>query len=285
MKQALLITAYKDYKSLRQLVYMFHDAFYVFIHVDKKSKTISETQVEELNNMKHCTAIKKYCICWGAYAHLCAVKDLLYMAAENGDISYVHIITGEDYPVVPVHEIEKRFVKDTHIYMSVMYPKQLNKEVTVRYEYYNWFIDKDVRNPLLWQIQKMTVLFQKLIGIKRNSIGEFTSIYKGLIYTSMPMEVVRYILTYMQKHPEYEKDLRSCQLPEEFFFQTLLMNSKYAGQVRETDLRYMDWNKGDGSSPSYLDMSDYENIEAGDYIFARKFHPEISKELKNKYNT
>jgi len=280
MKQAILITAYKNYGNLKELVDFFAKECYVFIHIDAKSKEILEEQILELNTVESCFAIRKYAIYWGGYSHLRAVLDLMQMASEHPDISYVHIITGEDYPVRAFEEFQRKFLRDDHIYMSVMPPEEFKDTVTVRYRYYNWFIDKNVKNPVLWQLQRATVILQKLFGVSRDSIGEFCKIYKGLLYASFPREVLNYIESYLIKHPEYLKDLKRCQLPEEFFFQTIIMNSSYARQVAKQDIRYMNWEKGDSSSPIYLTMEAYGELQKKRYFFARKFHPIISQELK-----
>lgn len=58
MKQAILITAYKDKKQLENLINFFASRFLVLIHIDKRSKL----SIPEQTNVK---VIKKYKIRWG----------------------------------------------------------------------------------------------------------------------------------------------------------------------------------------------------------------------------
>ena len=44
----------------------------------------------------------------------------------------------------------------------------------------------------------------------------------------------------------------------------------------------MNWDRGDGGSPVYLDEADYDAIAQGAYCFARKFHGKESEDLKRK---
>lgn len=283
MKQAYLITAYKDAGSLFELADMFAKNGYVYIHIDKKSRTITDGDIEKLNQIPRCTAIRKYDIKWGGFNHVRAILELVMMAVGNDDVSYMHMLTGEDFPLVSPAKLDEQFLTCDDIYMSYIKPEELPETVTVRYRYYNWFQDRNVKNKVLWGLQHMTVKLQKACGVFREGIGEFTRIYKGLVYISMPKEAAAYVVEYVSRHEEFWDDLYKCQVPEEFFFQTLFMNhEKWSQKVVDRELRYMDWSKGDGSSPAYLTEEDYEAVMASGCLFARKFHPESSVELRNR---
>ncbi len=283
MRLAYLITAYKDAASLHELAQLCSQTGYVYIHVDKKSKTITDEDIQKLNEMNRCRAIRKYSIAWGGFNHVRAILELLMMATGNEDVSYVHLLTGEDFPLVSMEELDRRFLNNPSIYMSYITPEELPETVTVRYRYYNWFRDKNVKNKCLWQLQNITVKLQKLAGVYRRGIGEFERIYKGLVYISMPKEAMADVVEYVARHENFWEDLSKCQVPEEFFFQTIFMNdSKWSERVVDKELRYMDWSKGDGASPAYLQEADYEKIIESDCLFARKFHPEVSKSLRDK---
>lgn len=280
--QAFLITAYKDYEQLYELATYLSENNKVFIHVDKSSSEILLEHVQALNRICNCVAISTRVICWGSFTHVEAILDLIKLAVRDEAVSYMHLITAQDFPIVSLDEIERRFEKSKDIYLDYMGPDHLPETVKVRYQYYNWFVNKNVKNKWLWAIQYATVLMQKLVGVKRKSIGAFTSIYKGLVYISMPKDAAEYVLDYCEDEQDYLKALRRCQVPEEFFFQTLFMNSYFKDRVVKKELRYMNWEKGDGSSPAFLDETDYESICEGDYVFARKFDTRISAKLKEK---
>ncbi len=290
MKQAYLITAYKDYESLKELAELFTRKGLCLIHVDTKSKTITDENIAQLNEMPGCRAVREYDIKWGGFAHVRAILKLLCMALEDQEVSYLHLLTGEDYPLVSPDRLDELFLGERRdaVYMDYMCPGELPETVTKRFRYYNFFQDRNVKNKLLWLIQDFTVKLQKLIGIDRKGIGAFDAsrIYKGLVYISLPREAAGYVVSYVSSHRDFWDDLKKCQVPEEFFFQTILMNNeKWRGHVVKQELRYMDWSKGDGASPCYLDMEDYDKImEARDRgcLFARKFHPQTSLSLRKR---
>jgi hypothetical protein len=95
----------------------------------------------------------------------------------------------------------------------------------------------------------------------------------------MPIAVVNYIIQYSNDYPSFMKSLKHTLIPEEFFFQTILMNSPYKNRIVNDNLRYTDWTERNGSIPAYLDISDYLKIENSGAFFARKVDESISKEL------
>lgn len=282
MKQAFVITAYKNYEGLKSLAEYLSGTCCVYIHVDAKSQMISEEQVKLLNEIPNCLALKKYAIAWGGFNHVLAICELLKLACDNQEVSYIHLLTGEDLPLKTPEELNQKYLKCKDIYMDVCDSEHFTPQVWKRYSYHNFFSDKNVKNPLLWQLQNITVNLQSLLGIKRTHLGEYQTkdVYKGLVYVSMPREAAEYILSYVLKHPEFMRDLRDCQIPEEFFFQTLFMNSPYRENIKNKSIRYLNWEKGDGGSPAYLDLDDLKILQNSNYDFARKFHDTVSDELK-----
>ena len=283
MKQAYLITAYKNFDELYELAEILSKTAYVFIHVDEKSREITDADVEKLNQLSGCEAIREYRIVWGGFAHVQAIVKLMAMALSKEDVSYMHLLTGEDFPLLTPEQLDEKFLTSDQIFMDYLTPEQLPETVTKRYQYYNWFTDQNVKNKILWQLQNMTVKVQKKAGICRKGIGPFTRIYKGLVYVSMPREAAAYVVSFVAKHGEFWDDLAVCQVPEEFFFQTIFMNDKnWREHVVNKQLRYMDWTKGDGSSPAYLTLEDYDKVKASGCAFARKFHPKQSEILRDR---
>ena len=283
MKQAYLITAYKNFDELYELAEILSKTAYVFIHVDEKSREITDADVEKLNRLPGCEASREYRIVWGGFAHVQAIVKLIAMALSKEDVSYMHLLTGEDFPLLTPEQLDEKFLASDQIYMDYLTPEQLPETVTKRSQNYNWFTDQNVKNKVLWQLQNMTVKVQKKAGICRKGIGSFTKIYKGLVYVSMPREAAAYVVSFVAKHGEFWDDLAVCQVPEEFFFQTIFMNDKnWREHVVNKQLRYMDWTKGDGSSPAYLTLEDYDKVKASGCAFARKFHPKQSEILRDR---
>ncbi|MBQ8189591.1 MAG: hypothetical protein IJZ44_07400 [Lachnospiraceae bacterium] len=286
-KQAYLITAYKDFAAVYELASFLCEYDKVYIHVDQKSKEIGSDEIGRLNALPNCEAYSEYAIAWGGYTHVQAILSLMKRAVADEEVSYMHLLTGEDFLLQSPRTLHQMFVEENRIYLSFIKEQDFNEAVKKRYLYYNLLQNKNVKNPILWQLQNFTVTIQKWCGIHRKALGEFQTIYKGLVYISLPTEAALDILDYVQNHPEYEKDLYRCQIPEEFFFHTLLLNEsfcngKWKEKIVDKELRYMNWERGNGGSPVYLNDDDYEQMADYDGCFARKFHGQESAGLKQK---
>lgn len=289
-KQAYLLTAYKDFDAVYELACFLSSKDMVWIHVDAKSQALGDKELAKLNALPNVEAFKEYEIAWGGYNHVKALLALMKRAVDFSSISYIHFLTGEDFPLYSPEELHDRFVDDEHIYLDYIEQEDFPEAVTKRYYYKNYFQDKNVKNPWLWQLQNLTVNVQKLMGVKKTTLGEFDRVYKGLVYMSMPMAAAQDILSYLDAHPEYERELYDTQVPEEFFFHTMLLNESFVdGKWKEAivkgELRYMDWSRGDGSSPCYIEDGDFAKLaeaKSNGKFFARKFHGVESRQLREK---
>ena len=201
------------------------------------------------------------------------------MAVLDQDITYLHIISGQDYPVKSMEEFREQFEHSQNIYMTCISENQFPDVIKDRLSYYvingNW----DSRKKVVYIINKLSQIFQKILKKTRNSLGEFTRIYKGMVWVSMPRDVAFYVLDYINTHPEFMKDLEHTVVAEEFFFQTLLANSIHKSKIVPDNLRYTDWNIRYKSIPAYLDETDYNKIIASNAFFARKVQYDISRDL------
>lgn len=72
--QAFLITAYKDFDSLKELTAALSRHGLCFVHADRRG-TITAAQIDELNTMPNVRAIRKRKVNWGSIEHLYAMLD------------------------------------------------------------------------------------------------------------------------------------------------------------------------------------------------------------------
>src|SRR5690554_119970 len=102
MKQAILITAYKNIQQLKELVCFFDaDYFNIYVHLDRKSKfTLKDIDLLREPQIKLIT--NRYKVNWGGFNHLKAYLYLCREALKEEENFYFHLITGQDYPVKPL---------------------------------------------------------------------------------------------------------------------------------------------------------------------------------------
>lgn len=267
--QAVIITAYKSKSQLLDLIHFFKSGFKIYIHLDNKSK-LKPSDFD----FQNVTVLKKYNVYWGSLNHLKAILDLLTLATLEDDIKYIHIISESDIPLKPLSEF-KKFENDKKIYMDCMPIDKINNS-KIEKRYSQGVISSNLNNK-----NKFIRVCNYVYGHthkKNNKIGEFNNIYKGLVWCSFPKNVGKYVISYSIKNSFLDK-LKHVLIPEEFFFQTILSNSKYYSEIKNDNLRFDKWKKQNGSIPAILDMSNIDELYRSNCYFARKIDPVISKEL------
>lgn len=270
LKHVFLVTAYQDAPSLNRLMHKLLEYGQVLIHIDKNSAL----QLNDIEAREGVEVYKKYKVNWGSYHHLKSILFLLKEAMRHHP-DYVHVITGQDYPIVSSEDFDAFFVE--HEGQSFLDFESVpdGSWMQERYKYY-WFTDciqhpksfDFLPHPMIGKLLK----WQKRLGIKRCHIGDFgiDEMRKGMVYVSLHKDAARYVLDYLSKHSVYVRSLRTCLIPEEFCFQTILVNSPLRDTLVNDNLRYMDWQFRDGISPCVLNETDYDAIKSSGKLIMRK---------------
>lgn len=277
MKQIFCITAYKDFDYLNNLTDKISKLGGIaFIHIDKKS--LNEEILQILNTMDNVYAISKYKIPWGGIEHVLAIIELINMAVHKIDENfYLHVITGQDCICKSIEELNGFFCEENMAnYMSIS--NASNNKFRYRKYYRNDLLNYKSRIGNL--LTKILYVLQKILLINRKPFLDY-EMYKGLVYVSITKEFCNYIVDFLKKDDgkKYLEYLKWCFIPEEFFFQTIAMNSKFQSSVVSNNYRYILWQNKHGTQPGILDENDYEDIRKSDCFFARKLNIQYSKKL------
>ena len=283
--QAILITAYKNYHHLENLVNFFDGSFNIYIHIDKKS-SLSKENLNKLSSKERVQYVsQQYKINWGGINHLKAILDLIKEAINNKENEYFHLITGHDYPIKPLEEFSQFFEKnkgnDFMEYHTLPYSSWPENGMD-RLSRYNIYDLLDGRTGVNERLIKGFSKLQKAIGFKRSFSKNFPPLFGGSTYWSLKRESLEYVFQYMNDHPKYLKRFNYSFCSEEIFFQTILLNSPMKETLINNNMRFIIWEERNGNFPANLDSSDYENIKNSDALFARKFEYPVSESLLNK---
>lgn len=264
MKQAILITAYKDLSFLQRIVSCFDEDFDFYIHIDKKCK-----EPNPVFECDHVVVLKKYRIEWGSERHLWAMFDLLGMAYKKGGYSYYHIITGSDYPIKALSEFKSFFSegnRKSYIEYHLLPRESWGTEGGFERIRYYWIGNQWLDLRRLGKATRWLLKLQRKLGFSRN-LSAFGQWYGGGGYCSLSDKGVDCICSFGRKRLHRLSLYTHCA--EEIFFQTILLNSPDRSQVCEDSLHLSVWEK-DAASPKVLDESDFETIAKSNCFFARK---------------
>jgi hypothetical protein len=106
--------------------------------------------------------------------------------------------------------------------------------------------------------------------------------YGGSCWWTLSRNCVRELLRLADAHPRLLRFCRSVQSPDELFFQTLVMHSRFAGRVLPQNFRYIQWPQGGACHPKVLDEDDFERIRASGAHFCRKLDSHASAALLSR---
>ncbi len=93
---------------------------------------------------------------------------------------------------------------------------------------------------------------------------------------------LQYIHEYVMRHPEYVDFFTHTLLSDESLFQTLVMNSPFAGTVTTHTLTHIQWRP---PWPGIMTMDDLPQLRRSDCLFARKFDPAVDGRILDELDS
>jgi hypothetical protein len=263
MKQAILITGYKNQEQLNALINFFPETFNIYIHWDVRS---SFKKTEYLNK-KNIFIYQKYKIKYAGLNHLKAILFLCKVATQNEENQYFHLITGEDCPLKPISHFNKIQFSSQHLEFFKLPNEKWQCKGYDRYFIYRLNDIFDLKSNFGAKVNDYIYRIQKLFKIKRSQIDYFESLYGGSTYWSLNRESIEIVIN-SPYGKRFLKRLKYTFAPEEIYFQTILLNTSNSF-FENNNLRYIDWRNSQKGSPKFLKYSEINNIQ-GSYLFARK---------------
>lgn len=275
MKLAVLIQCHKSPKHINMLLEALqHEDIFFFIHVDRKSD-ISE-KISQRQNVVILPQEMRVDVRWAQFSQVEATLNLLRYATTEQTFDYFCLLSGQDFPIESPKSI-LRFLENGEKSNYINLFKSLHSGATHANNY-------DKRNQISypkWMLSQgsgvriLRRLWVLISGGYNHTFRIFmkkplhdVNFYFGSQWWCIHHDFVKYLLEYIEKHPQYIAFFEDSSCPDESFFQTLLMNSPYSC-TRNDYLHYIDWSEG-GSSPKNLTNLDYEKIVNSGKLFARK---------------
>ncbi len=201
---------------------------------------------------------------YGGFGHVrSTINGLNFLNKRGIDYDYVSLLTGQDYPIKSSAEISA-FLENNRgrsfIEHFTMPASSWTDGGMIRITHLWFHSTGKVRN---YPRDRFPLLFQQKIPYGLAPWG-------GSGYWTLYKEHADYVMRFVRSHPKYPRFFRRGDVPDEIFFQTILLDSPYKADIINDDLRYVDWSDPQ-ESPKVLGMDDWEKLEACDDLFARKF--------------
>jgi len=271
---AYIISAYKNPEQLIRLILrLCSGQTSFFIHFDKKAEDqIFGQIIEGTRKLPNVHLLKRYNCYWGEFGHVQAsLEGIRALVNRNISFEYAFLLTGQDYPIKTNLQVEGFL--ESHKDKSFMANFPLP---TVEWE--NGGLERVKRWYVRWYGRRFIFPKNGNVTIKRKFPKGFRP-FGGSSYWCLSKECIEYIDHFVRDHPQFVQFFRYVDVPDEIFFQTILMNSPLAEHIVNDDLRYIDWKDPDSGSPAVLNKNDLDSLLTSPKLFARKFDVNVDTEI------
>lgn len=268
-KNCILILAHKNHNQIMRLINHLKTDFDLYVHIDKRNKL----NIKSFDNVNVYKEFKTY---HGGVSLVIATLFLIEEAYKNNYDRYI-FISGQDVPLKTNKEIINFFDtnknKEYISYESINNSEAMYKEMSFRLNSYNF--GKLYRLIFHRNIRELLSNFPL---IKRTTPK---NIYYGSQWWNLTNNAIKYILDYTKQNPNFLKRFNYTWGSDEFYFQSILLNSEFKNNCINDNLRYLIWGVG---TPINFQMKNYENIKnnINNNIFARKFDENFDNDIINK---
>jgi hypothetical protein len=288
---ACIVSAYRQPAMLVRLVRRLDaPGWSTFIHVDARTDDpVYRAMAEPLADRADVEFLPRHACYWGDFGHVAAtLKGLRALIASGRPFDYVVLLTGQDYPIRSNAQIAAT-LRDAggQVFMDWMpIPNRVwTGGGAYRIEHWHFrvgtrplsFPGSPFRHALLnaaWSLPA------RILHLRRTFPAGMRA-YGGSSYWMMPADCARYVDDFVCANPDYVRFFRRVRVPDEIFFQTIVLNSPFAGRVDADALRYVEWD-GDGDHPKVLTMADFDTFMQSNALFARKFDPDIDASVLDR---
>lgn len=274
MRIAHLIITYTNPQQTERMIRRMQDPeFDFYIHVDAKLPLSSHAYLEEIPNVY---LIKnRIKVQWAAYSTIQAEFNSIKEILESGrSYDFVSLMSGQDYPIKSIPEI-KQFYAARRGKLLLKYRKFEGEweEGMIRVSRYFLTDFKFKGQHFLERVLNNLLPNKQLPGGMK--------FYGSSMFWSLSPDVLEYVLQQFAQNKKLVWFFKFCWAPDEFLFQTIILNSPYAGRVINENAFYYK-HLPNTPSPKVLAPEDWEDIKASDRILARKFDMVKSPEILDR---
>lgn len=284
MKIAYLIMAHNNFEHLKRLIRSIQmEQAFIFIHVDRKAPPVS------LEECHHVQVIQKhYSVKWGGFSMVKATIELLKCAYHFDDFDRYVLLSGADFPIKSNDYIVDFFAKNRKINFIDTQPMPSADKPFDRLFCYHIECDR-ATNLKSFPIKLINKIINRS-GVRRAYPQKYQNYqpFAGSQWWSFNDAFVTYLLNFLSTNDEFVKFFEHTFVPDEMFFQTIIMNSPFVRTVRNT-LTYADWEVGAPPYPSLIRKIQlpllknewvYSNHRVSIYCFARKFSDDSAEVIR-----
>lgn len=255
MKLAYLIMVHKNldqFKRLFMAIYVETNTY--IIHVDKKSDIDFYTEIEAfVGKFKNTHMMKRFNCRWGGYSMVQIELDAMKIALDI-DLAWQYFInlSGQCFPLTSQNKImEFLSTAGESNFIDIFDPLNNGR----------W------RDPL-YRVTDIHIEFRDRVfhtPLKRKFMKD-THWYAGSQWFMVTREFCKYAVSGETR--KFRNFFRFAHIPDESFFQTVIMNSNFREKVINDNKRIIEWGN---KAVKIWTYDDYQYLLDEGAFFARKF--------------
>jgi len=285
LRIAYMLQVHKNPKQVNTFIEQLisEDTADVYIHIDKKY--IDELSTKIIKHQNVYITEKSINVSWGDISQIDATLLLINEVLKaNKNYDFVCLRSGQDLLVKNglkeylLQHPGKIFMTSEHItkridkaFLNVRWFNLLRRQYSSKY------------HP--FRLLRRGIIYLYSIGLNLSpnfyKLPNEYEYYHGSQWFCMPLNVAKYVAEFVENNSWFYKAFKRALCPDEWFFQTIIMNSQYKTNVINNNLVYIDWN---GNHPEILQTKDKKSINKSNHFFARKFDEKVDDKIINYYS-
>jgi Core-2/I-Branching enzyme len=237
-------------------------------------------------------------VAWGSWSQLARYMHALEWAEANLSFGWIVPLSGQDYPIRPLAEIEEELERTTSDVL-IDKPLHIQRDVPSSYgpaleqDYRMWFFYRHYRLPSwglprvvrrlsvrspgrmpLWYLRHMAADGPIYVGLRsRTPFDAGLRCLKGSDWFTASSRAVARLVRAWREDADLVKHYRRTLSPVESFFHTVLLNAQDLPASLD-NRRYIVWAR-DAAHPKLLRSEDLDDMLASGQHFARKFDLDV----------
>ena len=275
---AYVILAHKNLDQLPRLIDRLDTgAATFFLHLDRNTDAGAYVrEIGELSTIPNVHLVERHRSSWATFGVVEAQRAGIEAALRMGSpFTHITLMTGQDYPIKPPHEIDLFF--DTHQGISFIRHNpgktKEQKRKLERYRYKNWYLHFAGRH------RRISSKLLKKVGIKRRVPGGLRPV-KGWAFFTLSRECAAYASEFVKHNPGYVRFFKHTIFADEYFWHTILLNSPFEDRITNTRLQYARYIPPTGRGATFgKENLDELKAASSDYFFAKKFDATVDSEI------
>jgi Core-2/I-Branching enzyme len=308
MEISYIILAHQRPKQVKRLLEkLASEGCRFYIHIDKNVDIRPfKTELAALDQAYFLPDEKREEGTWGDFGIVKATINALRQIIKVQETGYVVLLSGQDYPLKSNAYIRSFLIESYGTYFISVRPMprlEWDKGGMNRLLHYKSNISArkfhHVLLPSIWEREfyKTKILknicllflrrrFRSLLKLfKKRRFPTYLKPYCGDQWWALPVNAVRDILDFLDRHPDYCAYHNDSLLPDEMFFQSIVMHLTHGDTVAvKPTLTYTNWSRRGVPLPVTFTRSDIDELKVAhpDKLFARKFDIEADEWILNQ---